>query len=61
MDAILLSPLLDDLRSEPRCQKIVRGIEARREEARERVRRLGLDLYPPGAAPDSVGQADGIL
>lgn len=55
---ILTSPRLDDLRSDPRFEEMVRVMEAEREKIREEVRQLGIDLYPPGAEPYSAGQAE---
>jgi hypothetical protein len=42
----------DELRSEPRFEQVVRRIEARRARVHEKIRQLGIDLYPPGAEPN---------
>jgi protein kinase/serine/threonine-protein kinase len=52
-DMLRWYPTLDTLRSVPQFQEIALEIEARREEAREQVRRMDIDLYPPGTKPDS--------
>lgn len=49
----LLSPFLDDFRSEPRFQAILKEFQSQQRKARQRVLELNLDLYPPGAEPDS--------
>lgn len=41
--------LYDSLRSHPRARQIIRGVEATKERHRNEIRRLDLDLYPPGA------------
>ncbi len=54
---LLTSSFFDNLRSEPRFQKIVEQVQAERRKAREEVLQMGLDLYPPGTEADSAQQA----
>ena len=42
------SPLLDNLRSEPRFQALVKEFQSEQRKARERVLEQNIDLYPPG-------------
>lgn len=52
--SLLVSPFFESLRSERRFQKMVQKLQAERREGRKRILQMGLDLYPPGAAPDSA-------
>lgn len=61
-DEFCRPPFFDDLYSDPCFKKIFRELEARRGELREEVRRLGIDLYPPGSGAGlgkQSGRTDG--
>lgn len=55
-----IDPFFESIRSEPRFQEILRQMAAKQEEFRKEVRRMDLDLYPPGAKPDSVRRSERV-
>lgn len=48
VDALLSSPFLDEVRSEPRFQAVLRHMEEEQRSVREEILRLDLDLFPGG-------------
>lgn len=51
-----MHPLDENVRSEPQFKAILRQAELNQQQYRKQVRWLGIDLYPPGAEPDTVAQ-----
>lgn len=51
---VLISPFFDGLGSDFRFQKIIDRVQAKREAARQEILGMDLDLYPPGAKPDTA-------
>jgi TolB-like protein/Tfp pilus assembly protein PilF len=54
LPGIQSNPFFSDLRSDARFREILGEVEERRKEIREEVRQLGVDLYPPGAEPETA-------